>query len=264
MTYTVPGDAITAEKQRHRYLAEISDPSTRELFETLGVGAGWRCLEIGMGGGSVPAMLVDLVGKDGYVLATDIDLRLQDVFLEAVESIPQLEVRQHDISVDALPDGHFDLAHARATLEHVPDPDLVLRRMAGTVKPGGWVAIEGGDFSIFDSQPLPHPFGELMAKVREMTRSGENDHHDRFYLRGIQAMRDAGLVNIGFKGSLWGMEGGKPNSEWLSLAMEWGMRDLVDNDLLKAAIAQSREKDFLIMSPCHVALWGQVPQLSSD
>ena len=258
MTYEVPGDAIAAERLRHRYLSEISDPRTRRLLQDIGVASGWRCLEVGMGGGSVPVMLADMVGAEGQVLATDLDLRLKDEFL--AEPPAQVEIRRHDLMKDPLPPAHFDLAHARATMEHLPDPDQGLRRLAAAVRPGGWVAVEGGDFSFFDLQPFPEPYGSLMRKVRELTRQGVNDHQDRFYVRGIQAMRDAGLEEIGFRGELWAMEGGQPSSEWFSLALEWGVADFVDKELLAAAIKQSREPDFLVMSPCHVSLWGRVPE----
>ena len=44
----------------------------------LGLGPGWRCLEVGAGSGSVARWLAAKVGPEGSVLATDIDTRWVD------------------------------------------------------------------------------------------------------------------------------------------------------------------------------------------
>jgi hypothetical protein len=48
------------------------------------VGPGWRCLEVGSGGGSIAAWLCDRVGPDGSVLATDLDI---EELLEGVQPV---------------------------------------------------------------------------------------------------------------------------------------------------------------------------------
>ena len=70
-------------------------------------------------------------------------------------------VRQHDIAVDRLPAEHFDLAHARAVLQHVPAREQALANMVAATKPGGWVVIEDVDWLVFDAQDLPEPFATL-------------------------------------------------------------------------------------------------------
>jgi len=59
------------------------------------VAAGWRCLEVGAGGGSIAEWLCDRVGPDGRVVATDLDTRWV-----AKLSQPYLEVRVHDLLED--------------------------------------------------------------------------------------------------------------------------------------------------------------------
>jgi len=63
------------------------------------VGPGWHCLEVGGGGGSIASWLANRVLPDGRAVATDLDTR----FLETL-SIPNLEVRRHDIVTDPLPE----------------------------------------------------------------------------------------------------------------------------------------------------------------
>ncbi|MGH8999638.1 MAG: hypothetical protein ACRDY7_09630 [Acidimicrobiia bacterium] len=45
--------------------SSTADSSTVRHLEALGVGAGWRCLEVGGGGGSVGRWLGERVGSDG-------------------------------------------------------------------------------------------------------------------------------------------------------------------------------------------------------
>ena len=98
---------------------------------------------MGAGAGSIAAWLCQRVGATGHVLATDLDTR----FLDALDA-PTLEVRRHDITTDALPEGAFDLIHIRAVLEHLPPPAraAALGRMVAALKPGGWLLAESGDY----------------------------------------------------------------------------------------------------------------------
>jgi SAM-dependent methyltransferase len=47
---------------------------------------------------------------------------------------------------DPLEEAAFDLAHARAVLEHIPDRRHALERMISAVRPGGWLMLEAIDF----------------------------------------------------------------------------------------------------------------------
>ena len=61
MTDTLPtyilDDSATAEYQRLDLMSKILDPWTRQYLEMVGVGPGWRCLELGSGNGSVAEWL---------------------------------------------------------------------------------------------------------------------------------------------------------------------------------------------------------------
>ena len=60
--------------ERFDALSAIFDPPTFRHLDRLGIGAGWRCWEVGAGGPSVPRWLAERVGPAGRVLATDIDV----------------------------------------------------------------------------------------------------------------------------------------------------------------------------------------------
>jgi ubiquinone/menaquinone biosynthesis C-methylase UbiE len=72
-------DNLADETQRRfAGLSAKSDCGTFRLLIELGVTAGWRCLEVGCGSGSVAAWLAERVGTSSHVLATDIDPRLTE------------------------------------------------------------------------------------------------------------------------------------------------------------------------------------------
>jgi len=122
-------------------LAAVYDPMTAAHFDLLGVGPGWRCLEVGAGGGSVVRHLAERVGPSGRVLATDIEPR----FLEPLAGLANVDVARHDVVVDPLPEAAFDLVHARLVLIHVPERLTAIHRLVQALRPGGWLLIEDGD-----------------------------------------------------------------------------------------------------------------------
>jgi SAM-dependent methyltransferase len=152
-----------AWEQQRRRLAGLEawfDPGTVRHLEALGVAPGWRCLEVGAGAGSIAAWLAHRVGPSGHVLATDLDTRLL-----AGRGSPNLAVLRHDILAEELPEGDFDLVHARFLLEHLPDRATALRRMAAALAPGGWLLVEETDSSSWVPDPAADPrAGMLFAR----------------------------------------------------------------------------------------------------
>jgi len=123
-------------RERLAALERDRDYATIRCLEAIGVAAGWHCLEIGGGGGSIAAWLCERVGSMGSVLATDTNTR----FLAALD-YPWLEVRTHDVITDPLPPAEFDLVHTRLVLTHLPERERVLEKMLRRSNPaaGSWL-----------------------------------------------------------------------------------------------------------------------------
>lgn len=70
------------EKERARLasLEAVFDPYSRAAIIATKPNPGWRCLEVGAGGGSVAEWLSSVVGPDGVVVATDLETK----FLAAI------------------------------------------------------------------------------------------------------------------------------------------------------------------------------------
>ena len=110
-------------------------------LERLGVGPGWKAVDVGAGQGDVSVALAEIVGGRGRVYAVDSDPRARDETAAAAAAHSQvLAVTQG--AEDLLLPEPVDLAFCRFLLLHVVDPPTVLRRMAEAVRPGGWVVAQ--------------------------------------------------------------------------------------------------------------------------
>jgi SAM-dependent methyltransferase len=130
----------------------MTDPITIGRLVDLGVGAGWRCLEVGAGDGTIAGWLAGRVGPEGRVVATDLDPQVL-----ARHGRPNLEVRAHDLLDNGLEVAHYDLVHCRFVLMHLDDPTWALARLAAAVRPGGWLIVEEADFGFSGSGDPWHP-----------------------------------------------------------------------------------------------------------
>jgi 2-polyprenyl-6-hydroxyphenyl methylase/3-demethylubiquinone-9 3-methyltransferase len=96
-------------------------------------------LDVGCGGG----ILADSMARKGAVV-TGIDLAtksLRVAQLHALEAETP-RIRYEEVAVEALAErqpASFDVVTCMEMLEHVPDPESVVRACADLVKPGGWV-----------------------------------------------------------------------------------------------------------------------------
>ena len=124
------------ERRRLAGIEAWLDPHSTRTLEGLGVEPGWRCLDVGAGGGSLTQWLCDRVGPRGSVLAVDADTR----FVEKLGAA-NLEVRRADVVHEPLPEGEFDLVHTRFLLQHLPERERVLEKLARALKPGGLLVV---------------------------------------------------------------------------------------------------------------------------
>jgi SAM-dependent methyltransferase len=112
-------------------------------LDRLGLREGWRCADIGAGGGDVTVALARVVGRDGRVYAVDSDPARRDQVAAAAAAAAQAQVVAITQAGEelTLPEA-LDLVYCRFLLLHVHDPALVLRRMGRAVRPGGWVVVQ--------------------------------------------------------------------------------------------------------------------------
>jgi SAM-dependent methyltransferase len=196
------------ERERLSILEDAYDPDTIRQLTTLGVSGGWKCLEVGAGVGSIARWLAETVGSSGKVVATDMNIR----FLREL-SLPQLEVREHNILIDTLETESFDIVHSRGVLMHLSDSRKALRAMADAVRPGGWLFIEDSDLSPLLTANLTNP---ALDAVVAMFRRGQmfwkaqgamDPYFGRYEKRLVQEL---GFNEVGGCGRVQTFQGGEP------------------------------------------------------
>lgn len=148
-------------------------------LDRLGLREGWKCVDVGAGGGDVSVALAEIVGRDGRIYAVDSDPRARDFVAGAASAHAQVVALTQSGEELTLPEA-VDLAFCRFLLMHVVDPVVVLRRMALAVRAGGWVVaqepitsagrIGGVPFSMPDAR---HP--DVGALLPAMVRSAGLD-----------------------------------------------------------------------------------------
>lgn len=215
-------------RRRLSLLEQYLDPMTKRRMLALGLQEGWRCLEIGAGGGSIAAWLGEQVGDRGRILATDINVAL----LDAVAS-PRVETQRHDILNDPLPQGEFDLVHTRWLLHHLPEPETAVRRMLSAVRPGGWLLIEEVDFFPVHASS-PAIYSKFMSVLVNTVVAGSG--RDCFWARELPAAVAAMEVDdVGAEGDFSVIRGGSAMAEFFSLTAEQMRERILEGGALDEA-----------------------------
>jgi SAM-dependent methyltransferase len=235
---------------------DLLDEGSIHLLSRLGIRAGWRCLEVGAGGGSIAAWLARAVGPTGHVVATDVDTRALELLTE-----PNLEIRQHDIVRDPLPET-FDVIHARLVLEHLAEREAVLDKLVASLSEGGWLLVEDVDYvsgvSVSDVGGPRHEHTQSV-RLQEFARRGVDSYFGR---RLPERLRARGLRQVGNEGRVWIMEGGSAGALWFKLSLAHLRDQLVGPGKLNDAevdetLALFDDPGFAAFTPIIVGAWGQ-------
>lgn len=254
MSRYIYDQAWTDEKRRLDALGSLYDEGTRRHLTALGVGPGWRCLEVGAGSGTIACWLADRVGKGGHVVATDIDTR----FVEPLQ-VDGLEVRKHDIVNDPLEAGSYDLIHARALLEHLPQRDDALRNLVRALRPGGVLMAEDVIFPPPVSNPEIASLPRILNAFVIGFRSAGADPN--YGIKLPNALETAGLTDVRFEARVPLAHSGTPSIDFHTLSLEQLGRNFIAANLLTSeevqqALAELRKPGRIVLAPLMVAAWG--------
>jgi SAM-dependent methyltransferase len=228
---------FSQERARLAGIESLWDPGSRRLLDGLGLGAGWRCLEVGAGGGSLVEWMA---ARGASVVAIDIDTR----FVEPLAG-DAVEVRQVDLRTDELPQGEFDLVHARLVLEHLTERRRILERLADALRPGGWMVIEDYDWTGFGFENDDPRFQRVAnAIIAFMQQAGFEPRYGR---RLVSEMAAAGLADVRGEGRALIIDSHNTGFDFFKLSFESVRDAVVDAGLLSpedadaAAVAFAQE-----------------------
>jgi SAM-dependent methyltransferase len=233
-----------AAVQRLDALSQMYDPFSQQRLRDTGIPQDGRCLEICAGDRAMAGWLAEQAGPAGSVLATDIDP-------QHITPHPRLTVLAHNLLTDALPDGPFDVIHARGVIQHMPDPQQLVNDLVAALAPGGILALEDvvPDWAnaVLDSpdpcaRDIFESFGFAWANL--LRRTGD---HGSWIGRAHQAMMRHGLAEVTTVGFQQSSPGGTGTcllvdataSEHRDSLFDAGMR-ATDLDLLNALARDPR------------------------
>jgi SAM-dependent methyltransferase len=211
-------------------LEKIFDPTTIRHLEMIQSLEGLSCLEVGAGAGSVAQWLAARIGHTGKVVATDIDVR----FLRQI-SVPNLEIRQHDIIKDDLDMGHYDLVHCRCLLMHLSEPEKALKRMANAVRPGGWLMIEELDYGSVLSTDVVNTsattFTSTLRNLYDFLR--KRSILDPYFGRQVRHLvEQLEFIEVGQEGWNRMIRGGEPYTRWSAMTLQAAAKPMIAAGLL--------------------------------
>ncbi|MEU6878745.1 class I SAM-dependent methyltransferase [Streptomyces sp. NPDC046712] len=244
------------EGERIDFGALAYDDITMARLRALGVGPGWRCLDVGAGTGTVSRRLLDEAGV-ASVVAVDRDVR----FLTE-RAVPGLDVLEADITAADFAPGRFRLVHARFVLMHLPERDRLITRLAELVAPGGVLVLSDAVDLTSDRTPST-PYTVVMRAMWQGLRatigtdvSWVPSYPDR--------LRGAGLVPVAAEIHVPPLLPGSPISRFWADTWERSRAamlatGLVDDAAVDAAVRYLGSDECAALSAGMLTVWGWKP-----
>lgn len=245
--------AVSDEVERLRALAEALDDASFSRLKRLGVGEGWRCLEVGAGLGTTARWLAERC-VDGRVVATDLDTR-------HMAGDRAWEVLEHDVTRDGFPAASFDLIHCRWVLSHLRERSEVLERMVGWLAPGGWLLVEDlAQFPLESARPGLYREVSLAMCAAVSKRIGTDCHWARTF---PDPLRACGFVELGVEASVPSVGPGPMGRFWRLSAQQLAGDLERDHGIGASELTQfldlTESPDCVDLGLATVAAWGRRP-----
>lgn len=198
------------------------------MLERIGVGPGWRCLDLGCGPRGITDLLSARVGPSGRVVGLDGD----EIFLDhaRAHADPNVEFVRGDVYRTALPDGSFDLVHVRFVAGTAGGAESLLQEAIRLTRPRGTVAFQEPDIATLNCYP-PDPAWDRLKDVLEQAFVCVGADV-RLAQRLYQLVRRAGLEDVQYRPFLVGVRSGDPMTDYMPATVEAVRGTLMDKRLI--------------------------------
>jgi ubiquinone/menaquinone biosynthesis C-methylase UbiE len=156
---------------------------------------GMRVLDVGCGPGTITLGLARAVAP-AEVVGIDIEPSQIDASraLAAEQGVTNLRFAVGNGEALDFPDASFDAVFSYATIEHIPDPLVVLRELRRVVRPGGLARVDASDWG----GRVTHPPSPVMEEaIATYVRLWEhNGGHARLGRELPKLLRTAGFTRL--------------------------------------------------------------------
>ena len=114
-------------------------PVVADCWQKAGITVGSSVLDVGAGPGYATTDLAEIVGPTGKVVALERSNNFVRTLKERCrgESFRNVEIHELDLMTDDLPRGPYDFSWCRWVASFLTDPALLIRKLAGVIRPGG-------------------------------------------------------------------------------------------------------------------------------
>jgi ubiquinone/menaquinone biosynthesis C-methylase UbiE len=254
------------EIERLRTQAAAMEFDAGVLLDRIGVGPGWRCLDLGCGPGGILHLLSARAGATGRVVGLDADTVLLEAARVSVEAqqLANVELVEGDAYRSGLAPDAFDLVHVRYLAGTAGQPGDLLQEAIRLTRPGGVVAFEEPDTDTLNCHP-PHAAWELL-KAAVQTAFASVGADTRLAQRLYRLFRAAGLEDVRYRPYLVGITSGEAMADFLPATVESIRATLIDKEViseadLDAALAACRrhlaDPDTVSTSFLTAQVWGR-------
>lgn len=159
--------------------------------------AGKQVLDVGCGGGILTETLAKRGGNVTGIDMTDAPLKVAQLHAldGGIENIQYRQITAEDLAEEQA--GQYDVVTCMEMLEHVPEPESVIRSVFKLLKPGGMAF-----FSTINRNPKAFLFAIVGAEyVLRLLPKGTHEYNKLIRPSELAAgARNSGLKVLGFKG----------------------------------------------------------------
>jgi SAM-dependent methyltransferase len=246
------------ESERLGDVQAAFDPLSASRLDSVGVATGWQCLVVGAGRSAITRWLSARVGAAGRVVAVDIEAPDADSAGRA-----NIDARNHDILLGPVDGGRYDLAHSRHILMATVEPRRALDNMVASLRPGGWLVVEEGDFDEPVVVTREHPAAGSFERVwHAMTAFLSESMDVRYGTRLPRIGWGLGLEDFHTEATRTFSPGGEPGPMAMKLAVDMFREQLLAStalweDDLDLATAALEDPSFVCGTPMSYAIFGR-------
>lgn len=158
---------------QHKVWKEVTDG----FWDRLCLKKGMKILDAGSGPGFAAFDLLDRTGETGEVTALEPSEMYLNYFRQECEkrNIKNAKFINGTAETAKLPQNYFDFIYSRWVIGFVPNPDLFIEKLAGSLAPGGVIAIEDYAFTRLFLYPQGGDYEKASPAVMKFWQSQGGD-----------------------------------------------------------------------------------------
>ncbi len=257
------------EVARLRMQSDLFRADAESMLDRIGVGLGWRCLDLCCGVGGIIDLLSRRVGTEGTVTGADVDSAKLAVARDwaAANGLDNVRFEQTDAFATGFPETSFDLVHSRFALSVIPNGTGILDHMVTLVRPGGIVFVEEVNVQTMECVPPDPVWDRALALMVDTFAKIGADVHLGPKLYGM--FRAIGLTELRVRPCLHALRAGDPMMMHLPSTVESMREAILSVDMLTAVELEHMverlrkhlsKPDTLTISYSMVQVAGRVPK----